>query len=98
MNVTTATPFAAFTSFRTVFSRAVRTVVQNTYNAETRSIESGTRGEYYATAEIGYIGKETDGTWSLLTTDGARITSGHPNRGSGMVAARRHFGSDIMFG
>ena len=79
-----------------VYDRGVRNVEGLTYNREANAYESVTRGEYYAKAEIAFLGREADGTWSLLTMEGKRFVTNLPNRGSAKVAAKRHFGS-VMF-
>ncbi|MEU3986138.1 hypothetical protein AB0F77_39785 [Streptomyces sp. NPDC026672] len=98
ITTTEINPFTTVSFLRTVFARGIRTVAASVYDAERRAIVDVQRREYFAITEIAYIGKEEDGTWSLLTCEGKRFKRGIPNRASGMVAARRHFGADIMFG
>ncbi|MGW0468269.1 hypothetical protein ACWDX6_23835 [Streptomyces sp. NPDC003027] len=80
------------TNVKMVFERCVRSVVRSSYDPATRTLTDVVRGEYYARAHIGYIGREENGTWTLFTVDGAPIKAWLNNKVSAKVAAQRHFG------
>jgi hypothetical protein len=78
----------------TVYTRKI--IARPTVVLRDGALDIEQRGQYAAGADIAQIGKDVDGLFYLVTCDGERFGEGYPVALRAKLAARRHFGPDVI--
>lgn len=85
-----------------IYARKVRHFIGTTYNAEERALVDTPKAEYLAGSLIGYVIEEGDLLYFLNDEKTKRYGKGEyvshalKDRTRAIIAARRHFGPDVI--